>query len=257
MSTSLTNYYFKGGLYFFDDYSKLQVRRALSPRPSPHSLPHPPLTHTVQATLATNLGPGTVLGTYADNQCVTVNTVGTAGTVLGGGLPIMVTYLSNAAACVLNIATGTSLQSTCAGPADPAGTGDVVGALTGTVTQYSDTTCTAVSQAPLTYNTGSFCWSTAATGTANIVPTIGPYTGGFCQLTNDKVYGSAVGTNAATDEAVEGIELVTGYTTDCPKFRAAYIAAVQSVLPAGSTVSILGVTLTGASSRRLGQVSPI
>ena len=199
------------------------------------------------------MGSGIILGTYADNQCSTIN----SGVTVGGGLPIMVTYLSNSAACVLNIATKTSLKSSCSGTTDSTAGKTAVtnfGGLTGTVTIYSDTVCSS-SASPVNFDTGSYCWSTTATGAANIVPTIGPYTSGFCQLANEKKYSAPVGTIPSTGEAIEIGEIITGAGGDSAKARAAFIAAELSILPAGSTVSILKVTATGATagSRRLGQ----
>ena len=152
-------YYFKGGYYVFDDYSKLQ------------------------ATITNNFAAGTVLGTFADSSCTQINT----NTAIGGGLPIMVSYYNNIGSCVLNIATGKSLKTTCTGPTDTttdtsANAGSTYGALTGSITQFSDANCATVSAAATTYNTGSFCWSSAGTGSSNIVATVGTYTGGFCQV---------------------------------------------------------------------------
>ena len=152
--TGFTNYYFKGGYYFFDDYSKMQ------------------------ATITNNFGAGTILTTYADSTCSNINT----NTQIGGGLPIMVTYMSNTAGCVLNIATMKSLKTTCAGTAD-ATSSSTYGALTGSVTQYSDSSCTqTASTTAATYTTPGYCWDSATTGTNNIVATIGAYTSGFCQV---------------------------------------------------------------------------
>ena len=157
--TGLTNYYFKGGYYYFDDYSKLQ------------------------ATLTNNFPAGTILGTFADSACTNINT----NTNIGSGLPIMVSYYNNIGTCALNIATKTSLKTTCTGPTDSttdtsATTGSTYGALTGSVTLFSDSNCATTSTATTTYNTGGFCWSSSGTGTSNIVATIGAFTGGFCQV---------------------------------------------------------------------------
>ena len=56
---------------------------------------------------------------------------------------------------------------------------------------------------------------------------------------------------ANNDEAVEGTDVITG-VSDSPKCRAAYVAAQLANYPAGTTVTVLGVTATGSSSRRLG-----
>ena len=162
VASGLNNYYFKGGYYFFDDYSKLQ------------------------ATITNNFGPGTVLGTYADSSCTTVNTATSIGGGTGG-LPIMVSYYNNMGTCVLNIATKTSLKTTCTGPTDgvfdtSASAGSTYGALTGTIALFSDSNCGTPSQTATTYTTPGYCWSSTGTGSSNIVATIGPYTGGFCQV---------------------------------------------------------------------------
>ena len=155
---NLQSYYFKGGYYYFDDYSKLQ------------------------ATITNNFGAGTVLGTYADSSCTTVNT----GTSIGGGLPIMVSYYNNIGTCALNIATKTSLKTTCTGPTD--GTTDTsassstYGALAGTIALFSDTNCATPTLATTTYTTPGYCWSSTSTGSSNIVASVGPFMGGFCQV---------------------------------------------------------------------------
>ena len=154
--TGFTDYSFKGGLYFFDDYSKMQ------------------------ATIANNFDQGVVLGTFADAQCTTVS----SGLTLGGGLPIMLSYFANSAGCVLNIATKTSLRATCTGPTDgttdTSGSGGSYGGLTGTITQFADAQCRRVSAATSTYNTGGYCWNSAASN--GIVASVGAYTGGFCSV---------------------------------------------------------------------------
>ena len=162
VSSGLLNYWFKGGYYFFDDYSKLQ------------------------ATITNTFGAGTILGTYSDSSCTTVNT----GTNIGGGtggLTIMVSYYNNAGICALNIATTTSLKTTCSGPTDgvtdtSASSGSTYGALTGSITLFSDSNCATVSQAATTYTTPGFCWSSTGTGSSNVVASVGPFTSGFCQV---------------------------------------------------------------------------
>ena len=69
-------------------------------------------------------------------------------------------------------------------------------------------------------------------------------------MTNEKSYGlppCVIGTN---DEAVEAYEVITGLT-DSPQCRAAYVAAQLASYPSGTQVTVLGVTATGSTSRRL------
>ena len=166
---NLGQYYFKGGIYNFDDYSKMQ------------------------ATVTNNFGAGTILTTYGDLNCQYIN----GNNALGGGLPIMLTYMSNNAGCVLNVATMKSLKTTCTGTADASGvttdtgSASVYGQLTGTVTLYSDTSCaTPVSgySTPVTYTTPNQCYSSSGTGSSNIVATLGSYTSGFCQVHKSKLF---------------------------------------------------------------------
>ena len=73
----------------------------------------------------------------------------------------------------------------------------------------------------------------------------------FPQLTNEKSYGVQSGGIATTDEADEATEVLAGLT-DSPQCRAAYIAAQLASYPSGTQVTVLGVTATGSTSRRLG-----
>ena len=70
------------------------------------------------------------------------------------------------------------------------------------------------------------------------------------QLTNEKAYGLAPGVIGTNDEAVEAYEVITGLT-DSPQCRAAYVAAQLASYPSGTQVTVLGVTATGSTSRRL------
>ena len=158
-TTGFTNYYFKGGYYFFDDYSKLQ------------------------AAITNNFAAGTILGTYADSSCTNINT----GTSTGGGLPIMVSYYNNFGTCALNVATKTSLKTTCSGPTDgttdtSASSGSTYGALTGSITTYSDANCANVLLSTTTYTTPGYCWSSTGIGSSSIVASVGPFMNGFCQV---------------------------------------------------------------------------
>ena len=70
-------------------------------------------------------------------------------------------------------------------------------------------------------------------------------------MTNEKSYGVQSGGIATTDEADEAFDVITG-VSDSPKCRAAYIAAQLTAYPTGTQITILGVTATGSTSRRLG-----
>ena len=70
-------------------------------------------------------------------------------------------------------------------------------------------------------------------------------------MTNEKSYGLAPGAIGTNDEADEASEVITGLT-DTPQCRAAYVAAQLASYPAGTQVTVLGVTVTGSTTRRLG-----
>ena len=70
-------------------------------------------------------------------------------------------------------------------------------------------------------------------------------------MTNEKSYGLAPGTVGSNDEADECFDTISG-VLDSPKTRAAYVAAQLTAYPAGTTLTVLGVTATGSTSRRLG-----
>ena len=70
-------------------------------------------------------------------------------------------------------------------------------------------------------------------------------------MTNEKSYGLASGAIGNNDEADECSETISG-VSDTPKTRAAFVAAQLTAYPAGTTVTIIGVTATGSTTRRLG-----
>ena len=74
----------------------------------------------------------------------------------------------------------------------------------------------------------------------------------YLQLTNEKSYGVPSGGIASNDEADECSDTISG-VADSPSMRAAYVASQLTAYPAGTTVTIIGVSATGNLNRRLGQ----